>query len=185
MSEPPFVHKTAIVEDNVVLGPGCKVWHHAHVRAGAVIGEGSVLGKNVFVDEGVRVGDRSKIQNNVSLYRGVNIGNEVLVGPSAVFTNDLFPRARNEDWEVVTTDVHDGASIGANATIVCGSEVGAWALVGAGSVVTKNVEPHALVAGNPAKRIGWVCRCGVVRARGEEDLPSDACPRCGWSAQRS
>lgn len=165
MTDAPFVHESAYVEDGASIGAGTKVWHHGHIRTGAVVGEGCVLGKNVFVDGGAVVGDRCKIQNNVSVYSGVTVEDEVFVGPSAVFTNDLFPRATNADWQVVPTVVRRGASIGANATIVCGTEVGGWALVAAGSVVTRSVEAHALVAGNPARRLGWVCRCGTVVSR--------------------
>ena len=175
----PFVHPTAIVEQGARLGPGTRVWHHGHVRSGATVGAGCVLGKNVFIDQGVTIGDRSKIQNNVSVYAGVHIGDEVFVGPSAVFTNDLYPRAGNTDWQVVETAVHEGASIGANATIICGTDIGAWSMIAAGSVVTRDVEPYALVAGNPARRIGWVCRCGRVVDRASPQRPDGPCPHCG------
>ena len=154
------------------------MWHHVHIRAGAVIGAGCNLGKNVYVDAGAVIGDRVKIQNNVSVYAGVTIEDDVFVGPSAVFTNDLFPRAANPSWEVVPTIVRRGASIGANATIVCGNEIGELSTVGAGSVVTRSIEPHELVVGNPARRIGWMCRCGHVASR-ELTAPTDLrCPDC-------
>ena len=175
----PFVHETAVVEEDARCGPGTKVWHHAHVRSGAVIGESCTLGKNVFVDAGAVIGDRCKIQNNVSVYRGVRLDDEVFVGPSAVFTNDRFPRAMSDDWEVVDTWVRHGSSIGANATIVCGVVIGPWAAVGAGSVVTRDVAPHELVAGNPARRLGWVCRCGRVLARTSAGIPAATCTACG------
>lgn len=177
--EPPYVHPTAIVEPGASIGPGTKVWHHAHVRAGARVGAGCTLGKNVFVDAGVTIGDRCKVQNNVSVYAGVTLEDEVFVGPAATFTNDRYPRAANPDWQVVETFVRRGASIGANATIVCGVEVGCWSAVAAGAVVTRPVAPHELVAGVPARRIGWVCRCGTVIGHGVAAPADVPCPRCG------
>jgi UDP-2-acetamido-3-amino-2,3-dideoxy-glucuronate N-acetyltransferase len=175
---PARIHPTAVVEDGARLGAGAAVWHHAHVRSGAEVGAGTSLGKNVYVDAGVRIGERCKIQNNVSVYAGVTLEDEVFVGPSAVFTNDRYPRAVSPDWEVVPTHVARGASIGANATLVCGIEVGEWATVGAGSVVTRDVAAHELVVGNPARRVGWVCRCGRVVARGDEQPTDLRCQRC-------
>jgi acetyltransferase-like isoleucine patch superfamily enzyme len=175
----PFVHESAIVEPDVVIGAGTAIWHHSHVRSGATIGENCVLGKNVFVDAGVVIGRGVKIQNNVSVYRGVHLADEVFVGPSAVFTNDRFPRASSFEWEVVDTWVRRGASIGANATLVCGVEVGEWGTVAAGSVVTHHVAPHELVVGNPARRLGWVCRCGLVLARTTGELAAMTCTACG------
>lgn len=174
-----FIDATAIVEAGAVVGDGTRIWHHSHVRAGATVGGRCTLGKNVFVDAGVDIGTKVKIQNNVSVYRGVHLADEVFVGPSAVFTNDRFPRASAPDWEIVDTWVRRGASIGANATIVCGVEIGAWATVAAGSVVTHDVAPHELVAGNPARRLGWVCRCGRVLARTTGPLPATVCTTCG------
>ncbi len=170
-------HATAVVEDGAMLGAGTRVWHHAHVRAGAVVGAGCVLGKNVFVDAGAVVGDRCKIQNNVSVYRGVTLGAAVFVGPSAVFTNDLLPRASATDWTVTPTEVRDGASIGANATIVCGTVLGRNCMVAAGSVVTKDVRPHELVAGNPARHHAWVCACGEIVGRDSEPPADLRCSR--------
>lgn len=166
------VHETAIVEPGSQIGDGTHVWHHAHVRSGATIGHDCNLGKNVYIDGGVIIGDRVKIQNNVSVYLGITIEDDVFVGPSAVFTNDLYPRAGSDHWEVGTTVVRRGASIGANATIVCGTEIGEWSLVGAGCVVTESVGAHEMVAGNPACRIGWVCRCGRRVSRSQSE-PSD------------
>jgi acetyltransferase-like isoleucine patch superfamily enzyme len=171
-----FAHSTAIVERGAHVGRDSSVWHHAHIRAGAEVGIGCTIGKNVFVDEGARIGDRAKIQNNVSVYRGVTLEDEVFVGPSAVFTNDRFPRAVNPEWQIVPTLVRHGASIGANATLVCGVEIGSYATVGAGAVVTRDVQAHELVAGNPARRLGWVCECGRVSSLGET-RPVDL--RCG------
>ena len=169
-----FVHPTAILEDGASVGAGTKIWHHAHVRNGASIGDGCVLGKNVFVDGEARIGHRCKIQNNVSVYSGVTIGDDVFVGPAATFTNDLVPRAFNTEWVITETRVADGASIGANSTIVCGNELGEYSMVAAGATVTKSVEAHQLVAGTPARHLGWVCRCGVVVSR-ESERPADVC----------
>jgi len=173
-------HETAVVEEGAQIGDGTRIWHHAHVRAGAAIGSGCVLGKNVFVDAGAVVGDRCKIQNNVSVYHGVTLGSDVFVGPSAVFTNDLHPRAADQDWQLTPTAVHDGVSIGANATIVCGNELGRSAMVAAGAVVTHDVRPHELVGGNPARHMGWVCACGTLISRGAEE-PTDL--RCAEHSQ--
>ena len=130
-------------------------------ETGGYIGNNCNIGKNCYIDAGAIIGANVKIQNNVSVYHGVIIEDDVFVGPSAVFTNDFYPRAFSEDWEVYKTVVKKGASIGANATIVCGNTIGEYATVGAGSVVTKDVKPHALVVGNPARQIGWVCECGM------------------------
>ena len=181
----PFVHESAIVEPGVVIGAGTAIWHHSHIRTGATIGELCVLGKNVFVDAGVDIGRGVKIQNNVSVYRGVHLADDVFVGPSAVFTNDRFPRANSVDWELVETWVRRGASIGANATLVCGIEIGAWGTVAAGSVVTRSVAPPELVAGNPARRLGWVCRCGRVLARTTGELSAATCAACGETFEGS
>ncbi|SNS01903.1 Hexapeptide repeat of succinyl-transferase [Geodermatophilus pulveris] len=169
---PAAAHETAVIEEPVTIGPGTRVWHHAHVRSGAVVGADCVLGKNVFVDAGAVVGDRCKIQNNVSVYTGVTLGSDVFVGPGAVFTNDLRPRASATAWTVTPTAVHDGASVGANATVVCGTVLGAGCMVAAGAVVTRDVAAHQLVAGNPARHAGWVCACGEVVSR-EPDRPAD------------
>ena len=161
------IHETAIVEAGARVGGGTSVWHHAHVRAGATVGEGCVLGKNVYVDDQVVIGDRCKLQNNVSVYHGVTIGNDVFVGPSATFTNDLVPRAFNTEWEITPTEVRDGASIGANATIVCGTVLGEYCMIAAGATVVRDVAPYQLVAGTPARHLGWVDRDGRVVSREE------------------
>jgi dTDP-4-amino-4,6-dideoxygalactose transaminase/acetyltransferase-like isoleucine patch superfamily enzyme len=171
-------HPTAVVEDGSEVGEGTSIWHHSHVRGGAVIGHSCSLGKNVYIDAGVHIGNRVKIQNNVSVYRGVELHDEVFVGPSAVFTNDLRPRAHAADWQVTATVIRTGASIGANATIVCGVEIGADAMVAAGAVVTHTVLPHELVAGNPARHRGWVCRCGAVVSREPAPPSSMTCESC-------
>jgi UDP-2-acetamido-3-amino-2,3-dideoxy-glucuronate N-acetyltransferase len=171
--EPVYVHPSAEVEDGAQVGAGTKVWHLAHIRSSARVGAGCVVGRNVYVDANVVVGDLVKIQNNVSVYQGVTIEDEVFVGPCAVFTNDLLPRARTPDWEITPTTVRRGASIGANATLICGIEIGQYAMIAAGSVVTKDVAPYQLVAGNPARHRGWVDARGEVVSR-EAALPADA-----------
>lgn len=176
-----FAHPSADIEPGVVIGADTRIWHLAHVRSGAVIGAGCTVGRNVYVDAGVRIGDHVKVQNNVSVYAGVTLEDGVFVGPSAVFTNDFRPRAQNPDWVITPTLVRRGASIGANATIVAGNEIGEGAMVGAGSVVTHPVADHELVVGNPARRLGWVCDCGEVVARGNVRPASVVCPACAVS----
>src|SRR5688572_644824 len=160
-----FVHPSADVEDGAQVGAGTKIWHLAHVRNTATIGAGCVIGRNVYVDSNVVVGDLVKIQNNVSVYQGVTIEDEVFVGPCVVFTNDLRPRAQNPDWQITPTLIKRGASLGANATIVCGVEIGSYAMIAAGSVVTRDVQPYQLVVGNPARPRGWVDAAGNVVSR--------------------
>ncbi len=164
------------------MGSGTRVWHHAHVRDGARLGDRCNIGKNVYVDAGVEIGSGVKIQNNVSVYQGVRIGDDVFVGPAATFTNDLVPRAFNDSWTVVGTWVEPGASIGANATIVCGNRLGAFCMVAAGAVVTHDVAAHQLVGGNPARHLGWVCRCGTVVSRSETAPDHLSCPDCSEGA---
>jgi len=154
------IHATAEVSAEASVGEGTTVWHWVQIREGARIGRDCSIGKDVYIDKDVVVGDECKIQNFATVYRGVNLGNRVFVGPHACFTNDLYPRAVSPDWQVVPTKVEDGASIGASATILCGLTIGKNAMVAAGAVVTKDVPAHALVAGVPAKVIGWVCDCG-------------------------
>lgn len=167
-----FVHPTAEVEAGAQVGDGTKVWHLAHIRSTAQVGAGCVIGRNVYVDTDVVVGDLVKIQNNVSVYHGVTIEDEVFVGPCAVFTNDLRPRAQNPDWQITPTMVRKGASIGANATIVCGVEIGSYAMIAAGSVVTKDVKPYQLVVGNPARPRGWVDESGEIVSRDPNNPPA-------------
>jgi acetyltransferase-like isoleucine patch superfamily enzyme len=172
---PARIHPTAEVSEKAALGEDTVVWHWAQIREGARIGRACKVGKDVYIDTEVILGDKCKVQNFASIYRGVTIGNSVFVGPHACFTNDLRPRADASDWEVVPTRVEDGASIGANATIVCGISIGRRAMIAAGAVVTKDVPPHALVAGVPAKIIGWVCDCGQTLDR------TMRCPKDGKS----
>ena len=157
-----FVHPTSIIDDNVIIGNGTKIWHFSHVQSGARIGENCSFGQNVNISNNVVIGNGCKVQNNVSIYEGVELENYVFCGPSCVFTNDLTPRAKYPKGKAgyKKTILHEGASIGANATIVCGHEIGNWALIGAGAVVTNNVPSHALMLGVPARIKGWVCECG-------------------------
>ena len=147
------------------------------------VGADCILGKNVYVDAGAEIGNGVKIQNNVSVYHGVHIADDVFVGPSVTFTNDQVPRAFNDNWTVVDTWVETGASIGANATIVCGTRIGEFSMVAAGAVVTHDVAPHELVAGTPARRLGWVCRCGTVISRAADPPASLRCDVCRDAAE--
>jgi len=190
------VHATADLEAGVTVGPGTGIWHRAQVRNGAVIGAECVIGRDAFIDEGVQLGDRVKIQNCALVYHGVTVESGVFIGPGAILTNDRFPRAitatgalaRADDWTLSHITLRHGCSIGAGAIVVAGVDVGRFATVGAGSVVTRTVPDHALVAGNPARRIGWVCACGqrLVDAATEEQVPAIpapdtelVCRRCG------
>jgi UDP-2-acetamido-3-amino-2,3-dideoxy-glucuronate N-acetyltransferase len=174
----PFVHELAVVEHGVKIGPRTRIWHHAHVRADAVIGADCNIGGSVFVGEGVVIGDGCKLINGAFLPAGVTLEDGVFVGPGVVFTNDLWPRADNTGWELVPTLVRRGASVGANATIICGREIGTRATVGAGSVVTRDVEANELVTGNPARHAGWVCDCGRLASRADERPGDLRCERC-------
>jgi len=155
-----YIHPTAIIEDNVKIGDNTHIWHFVHVRKNAKIGRNCNIGKDVYIDAGVEIGDNVKIQNGVSVYKGVKIEEDAFIGPYAVFTNDLYPRSFNREWKVIPTLVKKGASIGANATIVCGVTIGKYSLVAAGSVVTRNIPDYGLVMGNPARLRGFVCICG-------------------------
>lgn len=158
---PPQIHPTAVVDDGCTIGKGTKIWHFSHIMAEAVIGEKCNIGQNCVISPNVELGTNVKVQNNVSMYTGVRCEDDVFIGPSAVFTNILNPRSavvRRDAY--IETRIHKGASIGANATIVCGISIGQYALIGAGAVVTKDVLPFSLVVGNPARHIGWVSTYG-------------------------
>ena len=156
-----FIHESAHVSEKASIGSGTKIWINSQVRECSGIGENCIIGKDTYIDQYVSIGNRVKIQNGVSVYHGVTIEDDVFVGPNVTFTNDKVPRSFNNSWEISKTFVKTGASIGANATIVCGITIGEYAMIGAGSVVTKNVAPYSLVVGNPAKHIGYVCKCGL------------------------
>jgi acetyltransferase-like isoleucine patch superfamily enzyme len=188
------IHPTAEVSEQAEIGEGTSIWHQAQVRSGARIGRNCILGKGTYVDAGVILGDNVKVQNYVSIYHGVTIEGGVFCGPHCVFTNDKRPRAVNangslkaaDDWEVAPTLVKRGASIGANAVIVCGVTVGEWAMIGSGAVVTRDVPDYGLVWGNPARLHGFVCPCGQqlqvdegTRGQGDGETMRLQCPECG------
>ncbi len=181
MSVPYQAHPTSVISEDAKIGQGTRIWHHAQIREGAIIGENCILGKGVYVGVDVRIGSGVKVQNGATIYRGVKIEDDVFIGPHVVFTNDRYPRAFSNQWEVVPTLVRRGASIGANSTIICGVKIGTYAMVGAGSVVTRNVPPQALVVGIPARMKSYVCRCGcpiTATTEGDRDI-SLTCSRCG------
>jgi UDP-2-acetamido-3-amino-2,3-dideoxy-glucuronate N-acetyltransferase len=186
------VHPSADLEDDVTVGARTSIWHRAQVRHHATIGAECIIGRDAFIDEGVALGDRVKVQNAALVYHGVTVGDGVFIGPNAILTNDRYPRsitatgllARADDWTVTSTRLHTGASVGAGVVVVAGNDIGRFATVGAGAVVTRPVPDHALVVGNPARRIGWVCACGnrLTSADGSgvrADFVGDAvCPVC-------
>ncbi len=174
MAESVKIHPSAIIDDGAKIGAGSQIWHWVHVCGGAVIGRNCSLGQNVFVGNRVTIGNNVRIQNNVSVYDNVTLEDDVFCGPSMVFTNVINPRAQvSRKDEYRDTLVRRGATIGANATIVCGITLGRYCFIGAGAVVTRDVPDHALVTGNPARQHGWMCRCGVKL---DADL---RCPDCG------
>ena len=175
-----FVHETAEISKDAIIGKNTKIWHQSQIREGAKIGENCIISKCVYIDFDVKIGNNVKIQNGVSVYHGVEVEDDVFLGPHMTFTNDLYPRAFNSNWELVKTLVKKGASIGANATIICGTIIGEYAMVGSGAVVTKNVPPYGLVFGNPAKLNGFVCKCGrkAVKVGEEKDKVIMECTLC-------
>ncbi len=188
------IHATADVEDDVSVGPGTSVWHRAQIRRGARIGRDGVIGRDVFIDESVVLGDRVKVQNGALVYHGVTVEDGVFIGPGAILTNDRRPRslnadgglARAADWNVSPIRIAVGASIGAGAVVVAGRDVGRYAMVGAGAIVTHDVPGHALVVGNPARQIGWVCICGERLIETTDGGPGAfACPSCGRGFDRA
>ncbi len=173
-----FAHETAIIDEGCSIGKGTKIWHFSHVMSGSIIGESCNIGQNVVISPAVKLGKNVKIQNNVSVYTGVICEDDVFLGPSMVFTNVINPRSHvSRKNEYAETIVHRGASIGANATIVCGNEIGEYAMIGAGTVITKTVKPFALVVGNPAKQIGWVSENGLKLQFNSENIA--ICPETG------
>jgi UDP-2-acetamido-3-amino-2,3-dideoxy-glucuronate N-acetyltransferase len=175
-----LVHESAYVDDNVSIGPGTKIWHFSHIMSGCRIGRRCNIGQNVVVSPAVQIGDNVKIQNNVSVYTGVILEDDVFCGPSMVFTNVINPRSHvSRKDEYRQTIVGRGASLGANSTILCGHNIGRYAFVGAGAVVTRDVPDFALVVGNPARLSGWVCACGVILTRGSVVPTTAQCSTCG------
>jgi UDP-2-acetamido-3-amino-2,3-dideoxy-glucuronate N-acetyltransferase len=182
------IHPTADVSDQAQIGNGTSIWHQAQVREGVILGENCIIGKGVYLDAKVQIGNNVKIQNYTSVYHGVVIEDGVFVGPHVCFTNDMLPRAINpdgslkseDDWTISETLVRKGASLGANSTIRCGVTIGEWALVGSGSVVTRDIPKHGLVYGNPARLKGFVCFCGQkLKIKGYmEDEIITYCPNC-------
>lgn len=185
---PVRIHSTAEVSPKATIGEGTSIWHQAQVREDAQIGQNCIIGKGVYIDAGVHVGNNVKIQNYVSVYHGVTIEEGVFVGPHVCFTNDLRPRAINpdyslkaaDDWVLSLTLVRKGAALGANSTIVCGSTIGEWAMVGSGSVVTRDIPPYGLVYGNPAQLHGFVCPCGarLEKENQQGQMILASCPEC-------
>jgi UDP-2-acetamido-3-amino-2,3-dideoxy-glucuronate N-acetyltransferase len=178
MEKDYFAHETAVIDEGCTIGKGTKIWHFSHIMKDAVIGESCNIGQNVVVSPGVNLGNNVKVQNNVSIYTGVICEDDVFLGPSMVFTNITNPRSaviRRDQY--VTTTVRRGASIGANATVICGNEIGEYALIGAGAVITKNVRPYALVIGNPGRQTGWVSEYGHKLTF--DDSGTALCPESG------
>ncbi len=174
-----FVHESSYVDQGALIGAGTRVWHFCHVMSGAVVGERCIIGQNVVISPGVRIGNNVKVQNNVSIYTGVTLEDDVFCGPSMVFTNVLNPRShvpRKDEFR--PTLVKRGATLGANCTIVCGVTLGQSAFIGAGAVVTKDVPDYALLVGNPARLVGWMCACGVKLASGARPPVRATCAAC-------
>jgi acetyltransferase-like isoleucine patch superfamily enzyme len=197
------IHPTAEVSPEADIGEGTSVWHQAQVREGVRLGHNCIVGKGTYIDSEVQIGDNVKVQNYVSVYHGVTIRDGVFVGPHVCFTNDKQPRAVNpdgslkaaDDWVLSETLVREGAAIGANSTVVCGTTIGRWAMVGAGSVVTRDVPDYGLVWGNPARLLGFVCPCGErlgdvemggqgdKETRGQGEMVALRCQKCGMEVE--
>lgn len=177
-----FIHPLAVVDEGAKIGEGTRVWHFAHIRGTATIGKNCIIGKDVYIDADVRIGSNVKIQNGVSVYKGVTIEDDVFCGPHMTFTNDMYPRAFGDTWEIIETHVKKGASIGAHATIICNTTLGEYCMVGSGAVVTRDVPAHGLVVGNPARLVGYVCKCGYPLSNEvskDEKSTTMRCSKCG------
>jgi len=176
-----YIHPTAFVDKTAKIGEGTKIWHFVHVREKAEIGKGCVLGHAVYIDREVKIGDRVKLENRANVYQGVKIEDDVFVGPHVTFTNDPYPRSFSTDWKILPTRVKKGASVGAGSVVLCGVTINEYAMIGAGSVVTNDVPPHALAYGNPVEIRGFVCRCGrkLVKERQQHQFVLMKCSYCG------
>jgi len=176
-----FIHPSSEVHPGAEIGDGTCIWNDCQIREKTKIGSNCIIGKGVYIDIGVKIGNRVKIQNHVSVYAGVEIEDEVFVGPNATFTNDMYPRATSRDWKIVPTKLRYGCSIGANATIICGVVISPFAMIAAGSVVTVNVPPFALMSGNPSRVVGFVCKKGhpMIQTNALEEKLLLECPTCG------
>ena len=175
-----YINPTAIIDKEVRIGSGTKVWHFVHIMKDARIGKECVIADYVYVGRGVKIGNNVKLENRATVYEGVTIENKVFVGPHVTFTNDPYPRSFNKDWKILQTLVKEGSSIGAGTIIICGATIGEYALIGAGSIVTENIPPNALAYGKPARIRGFVCRCGrkLVTEEKKKDHVSTMCPVC-------
>lgn len=185
-NRPYFVHESSYIDEGATIGEGTRIWHFSHVMSNARIGRRCNIGQNVVVSPDVVIGDNVKIQNNVSVYTGVILEDDVFCGPSMVFTNVVNPRShvpRKDEYQ--QTLVRQGASLGANCTVLCGHTIGAFAFIGAGAVVTKDVPDFALLIGNPGRVVGWMCRCGIKLAQGQAVPPEARCEACGATYGRS
>jgi len=181
-----FIHDKAVVDDGAQIGEGTRIWHFAHIRSTAKIGKHCIIGKGVYIDADVIIGNNVKIQNGVSVYHGVIIEDDVFCGPHMTFTNDMYPRAFSDSFQVSKTLVKKGASIGAHAVIVCDTTLGEYCMIGSGAVVTKDVPSHCLVVGNPARIIGFVCKCGQPvkeLVSKTEELITFECRKCNEKIQ--
>lgn len=170
-----FIHESAHVSNEADIGEGTKIWINSQIRENTHIGKNCIISKDTYIDHSVTIGNNVKVQNGVSIYHGVTIEDDVFIGPNVAFTNDLYPRALNSDFTVGKTTLKQGASVGANATIICGNTLGEYCMVGSGSVVTHDVPPHSLVVGNPARCVGLVCKCGA-----KLDKATKRCSKCGF-----
>lgn len=176
-----YIHPTAIVDKTAKIGKGTKIWHFVHVRENAEIGKNCILGHSVYIDREVKIGNHVKLENRANIYKGVTIEDDAFIGPHVTFTNDPYPRSFSTNWKIVPTHVKKGASIGAGSIVLCGVTIGEYAMIGAGSVVTKDVPPHALTYGNPAKIKGFVCKCGrkLIKEKQQSNFILMKCPNCG------
>jgi acetyltransferase-like isoleucine patch superfamily enzyme len=176
-----YIHPTAVVDKAAKIGEGTKIWHFVHVREKAEIGVGCILGHSVYIDREVKIGNHVKLENRANVYQGVKIEDDVFIGPHVTFTNDPYPRSFSTDWKIVSTLVKKGASIGAGSVVLCGVTINEYAMIGAGSLVTNNVPPHALAYGNPAKIRGFVCKCGtrLKKEKRQHEFVLMKCPNCG------